>query len=328
MIRFRYGVCVFAILALSGCPGRNTNSPNEKIMKVGLTQIASHPSLDAVRQGIIDGLREAGWDESRNIKYLYRNANRDPALSVPIAQSFVAEKVDVIVPITTPSALAAKKVTSDVPIVFGGVTDPIGIGLVNSLEHPGSNITGTSDRWPFEKQIQLFVEALPSIRKLGMLYAPGDNVSDIAVREFRQLCPMYKLELITLPVSSTQDLYSASRKLFREVDAVYTGLDTLVVANLDSVLKAGREVSKPVLAGDVGTVERGALMTHSIDMHELGRITATIVDKVLRGAVPGDIPVIVVSNGSPVFNATEVSRLRINLSHELRTRATFVGQGQ
>ncbi len=293
------------------------------VKTVGITQIASHPSLDQVREGIIAGLARAGWQENRNIRYLFKNANRDPSLALPIAQSFIKDHVDVIVPITTQSALAARKATDKIPIVFGGVTDPLGVGLVPNIERPGGNITGTSDRWPFDKQLHLFKTLLPSMRRMGMLFAPSDTVSEIAVRELRRLAPQYSVQLITLPVSSTQDLYSVARRLFQETDAIYTGLDTLVVENLESVLKAGAEAHKPILAGDVGTVERGGLATYGIDMHTLGEATAVIVDRVLRGERPGEIPVRVVSDGRPILNRTALEAFAISVPPEVAKDAYY-----
>lgn len=311
------------ILYLAAC-GRTENRTTGNVKIVGITQIASHPSLDSVRKGIISGLEAAGWRDGKNIRFIYRNANRDAGLALPIVQSFVAEGVDVIVPITTPSAVAASQATKTIPIVFGGVTDPLGIGLVRDLNRPGGNITGTSDRWPFAEQLSLFKRLMPAIRRLGMLYTPGDTVSAIAVKELRLLCPRYGVELVAIPISSVQDLYSAARQLFLRVDAVYTGLDTLVVENVESILKAGREARKPTFAGDEGTVRRGALATYGINMVDLGLETSKLVDRVLRGEHPGSIPVVVVKGGNPVLNRSALKEFNIDLPGEVSQTAVMV----
>jgi putative ABC transport system substrate-binding protein len=321
MIRY---IQVLAVLILLSAVSCRHESNRTQFKAIGITQIASHPSLDQVREGIVSGLAESGWQDNRNIRILFKNANRDPALALPIAQSFVTDRVDVIVPITTQSTLAARSATASIPIVFAGVTDPVGVGLVSDLNHPGGNITGTSDHWPFEKQLQLFKTLLPSMRKMGMLYSPSDTVSAVAVTELRRLAPQYNIELVTVPVSTTQDLYSSARILYKQVDAVYTGLDTLVVENLESVLRAAHEAHKPVLAGDVGTVERGGLATYGIDMHALGRATAVMIDKVLRGEQPGNIPVRIVSDGQAILNRSVLQELGITVPQDVNRDAIYV----
>ncbi len=294
------------------------------VVQVGITQIASHPSLDAVRQGFVDGMTELGWVEGENIRYLFRNANRDPSLALPIAQDFVADNVNLIVPITTPSALAAAQATSQIPIVFGGVTDPVGVGLVPSLEKPGGNVTGTSDRWPFREQLELFVSVAPEMKCLGMLYAPGDEVSEIAVKEMKGLTREMGLTFDSVPISGAQDLYAAARAVLRRCDAIYTGLDTIVVENFESVLKAALESRKPVFAGDPESVKRGALATFGVSMEELGEETARLANRVLRGEDPGTIDVVIVRGGQPYINRSAAKEAGIEIPKELLESAIIV----
>lgn len=311
---FHISLLVFFPLILLSCKGETEKEKEEITNKIiGITQIASHPGLDAFRNGVIEGLREKGWVENQNLEVIFKNANRDPNLTLPIAQSFVKANVDLIVPITTPSALAAAKATSSIPIVFGGVTDPAGVGLVKDIREPGGNITGTSDRWPFATSIQFFKELLPSIQSIGMLFSPGDNISEIGLREMRKLSESHAFELVERPVSSAADLYNVARDLYYKVDVIFTGMDHMIVENLDSVLKAGFEAKKPVLAGDHGSVKRGALAAMGVDMMLLGKETGYIVDRVLKGESPGDIPVFVIKTGKPLVNLKTAEQLGINI---------------
>jgi len=311
-----FGVVLFFVLALPFWAGCNRIAP---LKKIGLTQIASHPALDSVRAGVLKGLAERGFVEGQNIEVIFNNANGDPSLCLPIAQEFVRKGVDVIVPIATPSALAAAKSTDRIPIVFGGVTDPVGFGLVASLDHPGKNITGTSDRWPFALQMQLFAEILPTLKTVGILYRPGDDVSAIAIKEIQAAGQELNINVITMPVSSAGDLYRSAVALFAKADAIYTGLDGLVVENLESVLKAGREAHKPVLSGDVGTVERGGLATYSISMEELGRITGLMVADVLEGKSAGAMPVQIVSAGKAVVSRSREQEFGLNAAATVKS---------
>jgi putative ABC transport system substrate-binding protein len=279
-----------------------------QVAVVGITQIATHPALDGVRSGIVEGLAQRGFVEGENIRILYRNANGDGSLTLPIAQSFVQQGASVLIPISTPSALSAARSTTTIPVVFGGVTDPLGVGLVKSMERPGANVTGTSDRWPFEEQIRLIRELMPSMRRLGMLYRPGDDVSAIAIRAVTEVAPKYGITVVAQPVSDPSQIYSSAVRLLQSTDAVYTGLDHLVVENLESLLRASMEVGKPVLGGDEGSVERGALAALSIDMHDLGLLTGQMAADVLEGAKPDTMAVRVLSEGKLVVNRAAAQR--------------------
>jgi putative ABC transport system substrate-binding protein len=289
-----------------------TNCSREKVQTIGITQIVSHPSLDSVREGTLKGLADRGFEDGKNIRVVFRNANGDASLTLPIAQEFVRSNVAVIVPISTPSALAAAKSTNTIPIVFGGVTDPVGAGLVKDVTSPGGNITGTSDRWPFRQQLEFFTKLLPRMRKLGILYKPGDDVSKIAVDAIRENGPSFNLQVVAQPVSGPADVYPAAQRLFQDVDAIYTGLDNLIVENLQSVLKAAREANKPVLSGDEGSVEKGALAAFSVSMRDLGIATGNMVADVLQGKATASMPVQVITTGKGVVNLSTADDLKID----------------
>ncbi|MGO8925416.1 MAG: ABC transporter substrate-binding protein [Limisphaerales bacterium] len=298
LIKVLVGIAVAAVVMTAVVWLRNS----KQTVKVGITQIVSHPGLDEVHQGIVKGLEARGYRDGQKIQILFRNANGDPSLTLPIAQDFVRRGVSVMVPITTPSALGAAKSSTTIPIVFGGVTDPVGVGLVTNLDHPGGNITGTSDRWPFEEQVRFFAKLLPNVRRVGMLYKPGDDVSKIGVEAAKKEGQKLNIEIVAEPVSNPGDLYASAVSLFRRVDAIYTGMDNLVVENLESLLKASKEAGKPVLAGDAGSVGRGALASVATSMTDLGVLTGEMVADVLGGKKPGDMPIRVVTGGKAVVN--------------------------
>ena len=279
---------------------------------IGITQIVSHPSLDEVRAGIINGLKAHGYEDGKNIEIMFRNANGDPSLTVPIAESFAQRPVSIMVPITTPSALACAKSSSTIPIVFGGVTDPVGVGLVKDLHNPGGNITGTCDRWPIAEQLKFFKELRPDLKKFAMLYKPGDDVSKWGLATAKDAAAKIGIEIVERPVSSSADIPQVLRLLLPEVDAVYTGMDNLVVENLDPVLKEAAQFQKPVFSGDIGSIRKGAAATVAISMDELGQETAAIIVRVLKGEPAGKIPVFVFSTGKKVINRSALKILQID----------------
>jgi len=306
---------------LRGYFGRNDDATR----LIGITQIASHPSLDEVREGTVEGLRQRGYEDGENIRILFRNANGDPSLTLPIAQDFVRQNADVIVPITTPSALGAAKSTDKIPIVFGGVTDPVGVGLVSSMEAPGGNVTGTSDQWPFKEQLAFFQQIFPELRRLGILYQPGDDVSGVGVNEMKKHAPGIGVDIEARPVSGASDIYATAVSILRDVDAIYVGPDNLVVENVATVLKAGREAGKPIVAGDAATVERGALAAVSIGMKDVGLLTGDIVADVLEGAAPKDLPVRILTSGRFVVNRKAASELDLDMRRFEQIGVDFIG---
>ncbi len=282
--------------------------------KIGITQIVDYPALNEVRAGIISGLAKSGYVEGKNLEIIYQNSKGDASLIPQIIKNFIAQKVDVIVPITTPSTLSAVASKTNIPIVFGGVTDPVSTKIVRSLEHTGGNITGTSDQWPFERQVAIYLELFPATKSIGMLYKPGDDVSKIAQDKVEKLAKDKNIIFKKYSVSQTSDIYAVAKRAFREVDFIYLGIDAFVLNASPQVLKASRESGKNLVAGDDSLVKDGVILAFSINMFDLGVKTGEYVARVLNGEKPSEIPVYVVSFAKPVINKKLAEKFNLNLS--------------
>jgi ABC-type uncharacterized transport system substrate-binding protein len=300
-------ICTFALLILSAC----SQEPQRGSVTVGITQIASHPALDEVREGIKEGLGRHGFRAGENLTLIERNANGDTTLAFSIAQDFVRKKVDLIIPITTPSSLAAARSSDTIPILFSGVSYPIRVGIVESMERPGKNITGMSDQWPFALQMQSYLKLFPEKRRVGMLYKKGDDVAEFGFQKITALSKEFNFELKAAVIHDANDLALVARKLIPDVDVLYTGIDNLVLENIDVILKLTGEYGKPVIAGESGAVKKGALLAVSIDMHEFGLRTADMAARILNGESPGTIPVGVMNNGKLYVNADTAKRFGV-----------------
>lgn len=330
---FWIALALVVSLAVSACDGTRTGNGNgnqpgndRRQPVVAITQIATHPALDEVRAGIIDGLKKRGYEDGKSMTIVFKNANGDPSLTLPIAEEFVRMNPSVIVSISTPSSLSVAKATKTIPIVFSGVTDPLGTGLVATLQHPGGNITGVSDQWPFEAQVTAFLRVFPKTKRIGMLYTRGDDVSKIGVEAMTELSKKLGFDLRLSPVSQGSDIYPAAVALLRDVDTIYTGIDHLVLENLDGLVKAAREARKPLFGGESGSVEKGGVLALSINMTSFGELTAEQVAKVLGGQKPGDIPVAVVTNGDLLVNKTAAKQFGLDLTALQNMGAKFVGE--
>ena len=317
-------IAIVAVAAI-GMIASKYMSEGSSTPTVAITQIATHPALDEVRAGVIAGLAKRGFVERKTVTILFRNANGDPSLTVPIAQEFVRLPASVIVPISTPSALAVANATKTIPIVFSGVSDPVAVRLVTDMKRPGGNITGVSDQWPYAAQIRTFLEIFPKVKSIGMLYTRGDDVSSIGTKAVSDLALSMNFRLQLVPISAPQDVYPAAVSLFQSVDAIYTGIDHLLLENMDGLVKASREANKPLFGGESGSVEKGAVLAVSINMTKFGDLTSELVVNVLKGAKPGDLAVEVVTYGDLLVNAAAAKRFNLDMAMLKQRGAQFVG---
>jgi putative tryptophan/tyrosine transport system substrate-binding protein len=258
---------------------------------VAVTQIVEHPALDACRQGILDELKAAGYEEGKNLKFVYESAQGNPGTAVQIARKFVGDNPTVIVPISTPSAQAVVAATSDIPVVFTAVTDPLGAKLISNMEKPGGNVTGMTDLSPIAQHLELIKQITPNAAKIGVPFNPGEANAVTLVDLLKQYAPAQKLEIVTAAATKSADVLAATQSLVGKVDAIYVPTDNTIVSAFEAVVKVGVDNQIPVYAGDTDSVARGALAALGFNYYDVGRQTGKIVVRVLKGEKPGDIPV-------------------------------------
>ena len=257
-------------------------------LKIGITQIVDHPALNAVRQGVIDVLAEAGYVEGENVEYILGNAQGDFSVAMSIAQNFLAQGVDLVVSIATPTSQAAVQVFKDtsVPVVFSAVTDPVGAGLTG---YP--NVTGTSDMIDVASDLALLKELVPGLTKVGMVYNPGEANSAILTDMAKEAGGDLGLEIVVAAAENTAAVPLAAQSLIGRVQAIYVTTDNTVVSALESVVDVAKSQRIPLLVGDPSSLERGALVGTGFDYYDHGRMTGELVLKILQGASPADLPV-------------------------------------
>ena len=257
-------------------------------LKIGITQIVDHPALNAVRQGVIDVLAEAGYVEGENVEYILGNAQGDFSVAMSIAQNFLAQGVDLVVSIATPTSQAAVQVFKDtsVPVVFSAVTDPVGAGLMG---YP--NVTGTSDMIDVASDLALLKELVPGLTKVGMVYNPGEANSAILTDMAKEAGGDLGLEIVVAAAENTAAVPLAAQSLIGRVQAIYVTTDNTVVSALESVVDVAKSQGIPLLVADPSSLERGALVCTGFDYYDHGRMTGELVLKILQGASPADLPV-------------------------------------
>lgn len=258
---------------------------------VAITAIVEHPALDEVRRGVIDELNESGFKEGDNLKVNFQSAQGNTATAGQIAKQFVADSPDVIVAIGTPSAQSVAAATSSIPLVFSAVTDPVEAKLVSKLDGSGTNITGGSDALPYEPQIELMRQIIPSLKTVGYVYSPGEVNSTIILKNLKQKLTPMGINVIEAPAQRSTDIAMAARSLSGKVDVIYTSTDNNVVSAYESLFQVAKESKIPLIASDTSSVARGAVAALGVDYYSLGRETGKIVGRILNGEKAGDIPV-------------------------------------
>ncbi|WAI87519.1 hypothetical protein SC65A3_00980 [Psychrobacter sp. SC65A.3] len=274
--------------ATDGTVGTDTTT---EMKTVAITAIVEHPALDAVRKGVIDELNDAGFKDGENLKVNFQSAQGNTATAGQIAKQFVADNSDVIIAIGTPSAQSVAAATSSIPLVFSAVTDPVEAKLVSKLDGSGTNVTGGSDALPYEPQIDLMRQIIPSLKNVGYVYSPGEVNSTIILKNLKEKLTPLGIKVHEAPAQRSTDIAMAARSLEGKVDMIYTSTDNNVVSAYESLYQAAKESKIPLIASDTSSVERGAIAALGVNYYDLGRETGKIVVRILNGEKAGAIPV-------------------------------------
>ncbi|MBN1573749.1 MAG: ABC transporter substrate-binding protein [Deltaproteobacteria bacterium] len=271
-------------VGLTGC------APEKKPVVIGISQIVEHPALDAVRKGFIDYLNENGYKEGENVKYDVNIAQGDMSTAKLIADKLVGMNPNLILTIATPTSQVMVEATTEIPIVFSAVTDPVGAGLVASLEGGGKNVTGTTDLSPVDRQFELIKEVIPEIKNLGFIYNAGEANSLTSLKQAKEEAAKLGFEVVEATASNSGEVLSAAESLVGKVDAIHIPTDNTVVSAFESVTKVCKDNDIPLFAADVDSVPRGAVAAIAIDYYRLGKQTGRMAIEILEGKDPGTMP--------------------------------------
>ncbi|MFC5540937.1 MAG: ABC transporter substrate-binding protein [Bacilli bacterium] len=314
------------LLLLAACGGGNDNTSDSgdskdkeateetKTYKIGVTQIVEHPSLNAAYQGFQDALKDAGL----KVEYDYQIAQNDNSLNTQIAQNLANAGVDLIFANSTPSAQAAKNVTSDIPIVFTSVTDPVAAQLIDSIESPGANVTGTIDLHP--DAIKTTVEFMKNelgVEKVGMVYNAGEQNSVAQVNQVKEIAESLGMKVESATVAQSSEIKQAAESLIGKVDAFYIITDNTVVSALESVIQVADSNKLPLVVGEFDSVRRGGLLAFGFEYYDIGYQAGEMAVKILKGeATPADIPAEYPATLKLVMNKDAVEKLGLEVKEE------------
>lgn len=310
-------IALAGMMLLAGCGSKESAGGSEKggadkEFKVGITQFAPHPSLDAATEGFKKALKDKGI----KVSYDEQNAQADMNNTQTIANNFVGDKVDLIFANATPSATAALNATKEIPIIFTSVTDPVGAGFVEAFDKPGKNITGTTDNHPeATKKTISFITDEVKAKTIGVIFNSGEQNSVVQVKEVKKIAEEKGAKLVEVSVSTTAEVKQAAESLVGRIDAIYIPTDNTVVTALDSVIAVANSKKIPLFVGELDSMKKGAVAASGFSYFDLGYQSGLMAADILSGKKKtSDIPVELPNSLKLVINtkAAEAQGLSVN----------------
>ena len=262
------------------------------VFRIGISQFITHQSLDATREGFVDELAKQGYVEGENIEINLQNAQGEQRNLKTISQQ-LAESSDVVLAIATPSAQSLANTTQTTPVIFSAVTDPVSAKLVESREHPGGNVTGTSDQSSdaISTQINLIKKVLPKAKTIGILYTQSEPNSVVQKDEAKRLLEEKGFTVVEKTILDSNNVKAAAESLMAEVDMVFVPTDNIISSTMETVKQVSIKHKVPVFGGSTEMVAVGGLYNYGTNYEELGRQTARMLVRVLKGEKPENIAV-------------------------------------
>ncbi len=305
---------VLAMALLVGCGEKNT-----EMKKVAVIQLVEHTSLNTIKSAFDERMAELGYEDGKNVQYIFKNAQGDNNTAASIIQEFKGENPDVIMAIATPVAQSAATLAKDIPVVFAAVSDPIGAKLTFQLDKPDKNITGTSDEIQVELILDKALEVNPNLKKLGVIYNKGEANSITNINKAKVYCDGKGIVMEEATVTNVNEIQSAVDVLSSKCDAIFAPNDNTVASAMNVVSSACTKAKIPLYVGADSMVQDGGFLSVGINYENLGRETADMVDKVLKGTSVSDIPVKVFKEDLNVYvNEKVLKELGINLPESIK----------
>ncbi len=292
---------------------------------IGLAQLVDHSSLNTIRDAFLDEMEQLGYKDGETVTIDYKNAAGQTSNLDTIMSGYSSEGADVIVAIATPTAQAAQNYSSSIPVIFSAVSDPVGAGLVETVEAPGGNISGTSDEVQVDQIVDLMKELTPSARTVGVLYNMGEANSVSNVQRFKDDAEKQGLEVVEKTGKDLTELQQSATVLAQSVDVVFSPNDNTVASGMSALASIFADADVPYYVGADSMVQDGGFATVGINYEDLGRQTAQMVKDVLDGKNPGEMPVRIFKDDLNVYinkNTLEKlqsqSRIAIEIPEDLK----------
>ncbi|HEM5490616.1 TPA: ABC transporter substrate-binding protein [Streptococcus suis] len=316
-------VMVVAALFMTKKEQSNSSTSTEKV-KIGVLQFVTHDSLDEIYKGIKAGLEEGGYSTTDNLDIDFMNAEADQSQVQTMSKKLVDNGNELLIGIATPAAQGLANATTELPIIMGAVTDPVGANLVKDLKNPGGSITGVSDQTPVADAVSLIKEITPDAKTIGVLYSSNEDNSKIQVAEFKAAAEEAGYTVLEYAVASSNELAATVEVATSKADVLFTPVDNTVASAFSTVVSVANKTKTPIFTSVEDMVEGGGIASVTLSQYDLGVATGKMAAKILDGANPGDTPVQIFNEGTVVVNQKVAKELGINLSEDIINKASKV----
>lgn len=315
------GIMVLCLLA--GCGGTGEKAD---VLKIGITQISDHPSLDNCREGFIEGLASEGFVDGENIEIEFKSASDDMAANTQIAGAFAASGKDLVCGIATPSAQALYAACAEkgIPVIFNAVSDPVAAKLAKSETEPFAGITGVSDSLPVSDQLELIRKVLPDAKTIGIIYSTAEANSVSTIEVYKAEAPNYGFEIEAVGIGSEAEVAQAADVLASKVDCISNMTDNTVVAALAVVLDKANTAGIPVFGSEEEQVKNGCIASAGLDYIELGKQAGVMAARVLSGESIDTIPYETLKESKITVNPDVAAKLGITIPEDVLEAAEAV----
>ncbi|HEM3682824.1 TPA: ABC transporter substrate-binding protein [Streptococcus suis] len=316
-------VMVVAALFMTQKEQTSQSASSEKV-KIGVLQFVTHDSLDEIYKGIKAGLEEGGYSTTDNLEIDFMNAEADQSQVQTMSKKLVDNGNELLIGIATPAAQGLANATTELPIIMGAVTDPVGANLVTDLKNPGGNITGVSDQTPVADAVSLIKEITPDAKTIGVLYSSNEDNSKIQVEEFKAAAEEAGYTVLEYAVASSNELASTVEVATSKADVLFTPVDNTVASAFSTVVSVANKTKTPIFTSVEDMVEGGGVASVTLSQYDLGVATGKMAAKILDGANPADTPVQIFNEGTIVVNQKVAKELGITLSDDVINQASKV----
>ena len=316
------GIAAGLIAACGGGAGVSSKADSSAgKVHIGVVQPIEHGSLDASNKGFVDALKEKGYDET-NTFIDQQNAQGDQSNLKNIISKFVSQNVDLIFAIATPPAQLAANETKTIPIVGTAIYDYKQANLVDSLEHPGHNVTGTTNNNPIPPQLDLYRKVVPNAKRIGLLYSSTEVNSQVQAEAVKEYCKANGLTVVEVTAPTVNDIPQAVKSLVGQIDFLYLPTDNIMAAAIPNITAITDPAGIPVFAGADEMVKAGCLGSRSVNYYEIGKEAGYMAVKILKKeAKPEDMAIPLQKDMKIVFNMEEAKRLNITIPEDILASA-------
>ena len=324
----RVFVLVLLSLFLVSCSGNKNEKPVEETAKesgegakkIGVIQIADHIALERARKGFEDEIKNTNPD----VEIISKNANGDLTVVPSIIKSFQDKKVDLIYAIATPAAQGAKNGEKEIPIIFNAVTDPESADLLENLEEPEGNITGVSDYFSIEAQLEEMISIFPDIKNVGVMFSTNEANSKFQIEELKKAAAGFGLNVVEVGVNNINDVSTAIKTIEPKIDIFMAITDNTVSSASTIIAESLKEAKIPSFASEEGPVENGILISAGVDYVDLGKKAAGMASEILGGKKVSEVPVVFSTDTRKVVNKKTADALGLSEDDNLMKDAKVV----